>query len=585
MTLSDNGGTANGGVDTSAPQTFTITVTGVNDAPSFTKGADQTRRSRTPARRRSTPLGDRDQPGGPANEAGQTLTFNVTGNTNPALFSAAAGGLADRHADLHAGRQRQRHGDDHADALRQRRHGRRRRRHLRAADLHDHRHRRQRRAELHAGRGPDRRRRTPGAQTVNPWATAISAGPADEAGQTLTFVVTGNTNPALFCAAPAVSPAGVLTYTSAAERLRQRHDHAACCRTTAARPTAASTRRRRRPSRITVTPVNDPPGLTVPLITYATAGNTQLHVAGATRPGLASIADAVEHSHQVDPDRQRRSGGGPPSWRSPAPPRVAPRPSTPTAPFTYVPNAGFTGTDSFSFQVTDGATPVTGTIQVTVGPRVWYTGNQIGPNNAAGGDGRSTDAFDTLTAAETASAANDIIFVFNGDSQTTPLGGITLKNGQKLYGEGIGLTVAPFGTIVPAGTAPQLTSAGNTIAVLANTANGDRTDVEIRGLSLASTGGNAIDVTTATPRPSAYGSARTRSPARPRKASTSTTGRAGRHLDVHDNTITATGTGIDITRTAGALRSPHSTTSSSPATAAARASSSPDRRHLRRHGG
>ena len=39
--LHDNGGTANGGVDTSAPQTFTITVTAVNDAPSFTKGANQ----------------------------------------------------------------------------------------------------------------------------------------------------------------------------------------------------------------------------------------------------------------------------------------------------------------------------------------------------------------------------------------------------------------------------------------------------------------------------------------------------------------------------------------------------------------
>ena len=37
----DNGGTANGGVDTSAGQTFTITATGVNDAPSFTVGPDQ----------------------------------------------------------------------------------------------------------------------------------------------------------------------------------------------------------------------------------------------------------------------------------------------------------------------------------------------------------------------------------------------------------------------------------------------------------------------------------------------------------------------------------------------------------------
>lgn len=55
-----------------------------------------------------------------------------------------------------------------------------------------------------------------GAQTINPWATAISAGPPDEAAQTLTFNVTGNTNAALFSAAPAVSATGVLTYTPAA---------------------------------------------------------------------------------------------------------------------------------------------------------------------------------------------------------------------------------------------------------------------------------------------------------------------------------------------------------------------------------
>jgi hypothetical protein len=55
-----------------------------------------------------------------------------------------------------------------------------------------------------------------GAQTINPWATAISAGPPDEAAQTVTFNVTGNTNAALFSAAPAVSATGVLTYTPAA---------------------------------------------------------------------------------------------------------------------------------------------------------------------------------------------------------------------------------------------------------------------------------------------------------------------------------------------------------------------------------
>ncbi|MCB1601903.1 MAG: GDP-mannose 4,6-dehydratase, partial [Xanthomonadales bacterium] len=56
-----------------------------------------------------------------------------------------------------------------------------------------------------------------GAQTVAGWATAISAGPADESGQTLTFNVTGNTNPALFAAGPAISPTGTLTFTPAAD--------------------------------------------------------------------------------------------------------------------------------------------------------------------------------------------------------------------------------------------------------------------------------------------------------------------------------------------------------------------------------
>ncbi|PKK88829.1 MAG: hypothetical protein CVV64_17245, partial [Candidatus Wallbacteria bacterium HGW-Wallbacteria-1] len=47
VVLKDNGGTTgtdgqpNGGVDTSAAQTFTITVNAVNDIPSFVKGSDQ----------------------------------------------------------------------------------------------------------------------------------------------------------------------------------------------------------------------------------------------------------------------------------------------------------------------------------------------------------------------------------------------------------------------------------------------------------------------------------------------------------------------------------------------------------------
>ena len=42
VTLSDDGGTANGGDDTSPTITFTITVTAVNDEPSLTSGGDVT---------------------------------------------------------------------------------------------------------------------------------------------------------------------------------------------------------------------------------------------------------------------------------------------------------------------------------------------------------------------------------------------------------------------------------------------------------------------------------------------------------------------------------------------------------------
>jgi hypothetical protein len=54
-----------------------------------------------------------------------------------------------------------------------------------------------------------------GPQTVNNWATGISAGPVNES-QVVNFEVTGNTNAALFSASPVVSSTGTLTYTPVA---------------------------------------------------------------------------------------------------------------------------------------------------------------------------------------------------------------------------------------------------------------------------------------------------------------------------------------------------------------------------------
>jgi hypothetical protein len=64
--------------------------------------------------------------------------------------------------------------------------------------------------------GPDQvLPRVAGAQTVPGWTTGMSAGPADEAGQTLNFIVTTD-NAALFSVAPAIDPTtGTLTFTPA----------------------------------------------------------------------------------------------------------------------------------------------------------------------------------------------------------------------------------------------------------------------------------------------------------------------------------------------------------------------------------
>ena len=56
-----------------------------------------------------------------------------------------------------------------------------------------------------------------GPQVVSGWATAISAGPANETGQAVTFTAT-TTNDTLFASPPAVDAGGTLTYTPAVDR-------------------------------------------------------------------------------------------------------------------------------------------------------------------------------------------------------------------------------------------------------------------------------------------------------------------------------------------------------------------------------
>ena len=77
--------TVNDGTIVSSAATFSLTVNPVNDAPSFTKGANQTVLEDSGLHSVSTWA--TAIPAGGADETGQTLTFSVT-NDNNALFSA-----------------------------------------------------------------------------------------------------------------------------------------------------------------------------------------------------------------------------------------------------------------------------------------------------------------------------------------------------------------------------------------------------------------------------------------------------------------------------------------------------------------
>ena len=80
VTLSDDGGTANGGGDTSAAAQFTISVESVNDAPAFSAGGNQTVDEDGGAQTVAWAAGIS---AGPADEAGQVLSPSASRAATP----------------------------------------------------------------------------------------------------------------------------------------------------------------------------------------------------------------------------------------------------------------------------------------------------------------------------------------------------------------------------------------------------------------------------------------------------------------------------------------------------------------------
>ncbi len=151
--------------------------------------------------------------------------------------------------------------------------------------------------------------------------------------------------------------------------------------------------------------------------------------------------------------------------------------------FTYNPPAGFTGTDSFTYTVTDnhGLTD-TGTVTFAVANRIWW----VDSDAAGAGTGTSADPFQALASAQTASLANDTIFVYSRGANYTA--GFVLKSGQKLCGHGADLATcsgltAPTGTTFPAtSTNPTIVNAAGHVITL------DQNNT-IQGVTLGNSGG------------------------------------------------------------------------------------------------
>jgi hypothetical protein len=465
----------NDGADDSAIATSAVTVNSINSAPSFTKGADQNVLEDAGAQTVNgwaTAIGDGD-----GNTGGQILAFQITGNTNAVLFSAGPaisatgvltytpaanangsatitlvlkddGGTANGGVDTSAPQSFT----------------------IVVNAIND--------APSFTA-GPNQTvNEDAGPQTVNSWATGVSAGPTNESGQTLTFNIAGNTNSALFSAGPAISSTGVLTYTPAANA----SGSAAISVTLSDNGGTANggvDTSAPQSFTITVNPVNDPP---VAQNKTGFSAQANMAVAGINAGLLTGVTDADAGVNGCNPTFSVASitanTGGTVSNVNLA-----------AGTFDFEPTAGFTGTAVVNYAVQDdgcplpAATSAPATISITVsGPVIWFVDASV----AGPGDGRLSNPFKNLTGATSADAvdaANQRIFVFSG----TYASGITLNSGEWLIGQGVsGASFdAVFGITPPLGTIAR-PSIGGTRPTLQNTVTMD-TNSQVKGLNIAST--------------------------------------------------------------------------------------------------
>ena len=137
VSLQDSGGTANGGTDVSAPQTFKITVDPINEAPSFTGGPNESNLEDAGLTLRR--LGRESEHGRSAADQ-PDVELHRQQRQHRFVLHPAGDRSPDGNIDLYAGAQRERHGERDRATARRRRHGQRRRGYVGGLHLHHRRH-------------------------------------------------------------------------------------------------------------------------------------------------------------------------------------------------------------------------------------------------------------------------------------------------------------------------------------------------------------------------------------------------------------------------------------------------------------
>jgi uncharacterized repeat protein (TIGR01451 family) len=177
----------------------------------------------------------------------------------------------------------------------------------------------------------------------------------------------------------------------------------------------------------------------------------------------------------------------------------------PDGSFVYDPPAGYEGTDSFTYTLSDGeGNTDTATVSFTIDGMVWFINNNGGAC-ASNCDGRLSHPFTSLSGFQTVNdgngnhpAADDYIFIYESAAAYT--GPVTLLSHQRLIGQDATASLSAItGLTPPAGSPsfPGMDSGNGTIVKITSSTNAINTNSAgatnlIRGLTVGSTTGIGI---------------------------------------------------------------------------------------------